>query len=108
MARTIQGVVSSDKPNKTIVIAVTVRKTHPIYKKQYSETTKYMAHDENNDARTGDLVIAKEIRPVSSRKSWALVEIVRKGSIAMQEAAKADEAADSAAAKSDEAKEVAA
>ncbi len=99
MARTMQGVVHSDKPDKTIVIAVTTRKTHPIYKKQYSETTKFMVHDEHNEAHAGDLVIVKETRPVSKRKSWSLVEIVKKGSLAEQQAAKDDAEADSVAAK---------
>lgn len=108
MARTMQGVVHSDKPDKTIVIAVTTRKTHPIYKKQYSETTKFMVHDENNEAHTGDLVIVKETRPISKRKAWALVEVVKKGSLAEQAAAQADAEADSAAAKESEKEEEAA
>ncbi len=94
MARTLQGVVHSDKPHKTIVVAVQTRKTHPIYKKQYSVTKKFMAHDEHNDAQTGDLVIIKERRPMSARKTWELVEIVKKGSLAEQQAAQADAAAD--------------
>lgn len=106
MARTMQGVVHSDKPDKTIVIAVTTRKTHPIYKKQYSETAKFMVHDENNEAQVGDLVIVKETRPVSKRKSWALVEIVKKGSLAVQKAAQADIEADSAVAKDEDQEEV--
>ena len=56
MARTIIGTVVSDKADKTIVLSTTTRKTHPIYKKQYSKTTKYIAHDEKNEARVGDRV----------------------------------------------------
>lgn len=76
MARTITGVVTSDKGDKTIVIAVHTRKTHPIYKKQYTVTTKFMAHDENNDAHTGDKVIIIETRPLSARKRFKLQKIV--------------------------------
>jgi hypothetical protein len=53
MAKTLTGIVSSSAADKTIVITVTTRKTHPIYKKQYTVTTKYMAHDENNDCKVG-------------------------------------------------------
>ena len=76
MARTITGVVASEKGDKTIVITVTTRKTHPIYKKQYSVTTKFMAHDEKNEAHIGDLVTIVETRPISKRKRFALKKIV--------------------------------
>lgn len=78
MARTIIGEVSSDKADKTIVLSVTVRKTHPIYKKQYSRTTKYIAHDEKNEAKVGDLVEVIETRPISKRKHFTLNRIVTK------------------------------
>lgn len=78
MARTIIGEVSSDKADKTIVLSVTVRKTHPIYKKQYSRTTKYIAHDEKNEAKVGDLVEVVETRPISKRKHFTLNRIVTK------------------------------
>lgn len=76
MARTIIGSVVSDKADKTIVLSVTVRKTHPLYKKQYSRSTKYMAHDENNEAKIGDLVEVVETRPISARKHFKLVRII--------------------------------
>lgn len=76
MARTITGVVVSDKADKTIVIAVHTRKTHPIYKKQYTVTTKFMAHDENNEAHAGDKVVIVETRPLSARKRFALQKVV--------------------------------
>lgn len=76
MARTITGTVSSDKGDKTIVISVTTRKTHPIYKKQYSVTTKFMAHDEKNEAREGDKVVIIETRPISRRKRFTLKKVV--------------------------------
>jgi small subunit ribosomal protein S17 len=76
MARTITGVVKSDKADKTIVIAVTTRKTHPIYKKQYSVTTTFMAHDEKNEAKEGDRVVIVETRPISKRKRFTLQKVV--------------------------------
>ncbi|MCA9345524.1 30S ribosomal protein S17 [Candidatus Saccharibacteria bacterium] len=76
MAHTITGRVSSDKTDKTIVVSVVTRKTHPIYKKQYSVTTKFMAHDEDNQAKEGDLVSITEHRPISKRKRWTLVSVL--------------------------------
>lgn len=81
MARTIVGTVVSDKADKTIVLSVTVRKTHPIYKKQYSRSTKYIAHDENNEARVGDKVEVVETRPISARKHLKLVKILDRAAI---------------------------
>lgn len=78
MARTFTGRVSSDKADKTIVVSVVTRKTHPIYKKQYSVTTKFMAHDEQNEAKQGDLVAISEHRPISAKKRWTLVKVVEK------------------------------
>lgn len=82
MARTIVGTVVSDKADKTIVLSVTVRKTHPLYKKQYSRSTKYIAHDEKNEAHVGDKVEVEETRPISKRKSLNLVKIISKAEIA--------------------------
>lgn len=81
MARTIVGTVVSDKADKTIVLSTTVRKTHPIYKKQYSRSTKYIAHDENNEARVGDLVEVTETRPISRRKNLKLTRVVERAEI---------------------------
>lgn len=81
MARTIIGTVVSDKADKTIVLALTERKTHPIYKKQYSRTVKYIAHDENNEAQIGDKVEVKEVRPISRRKHFTLVRVIEKAAI---------------------------
>ena len=78
MAKTLQGVVSSDKGDKTIVVTVTTRKTHPIYKKKYSFSKKFIAHDENNESREGDTVAIEECRPLSRHKSWRLVKIVQR------------------------------
>lgn len=85
MARTIVGTVVSDKADKTIVLSTTVRKTHPIYKKQYSRSTKYIAHDENNEARVGDLVEVTETRPISKRKTLKLTKIVERAEISEQD-----------------------
>ena len=79
MARTITGTVTSDKNDKTIVITVHTRKTHPLYRKQYSVSTKFMAHDEKNEAEVGDKVIITETRPHSARKRFALHQIVERG-----------------------------
>ncbi len=78
MARTITGLVSSDKTDKTIVVSVTTRKTHPIYKKQYSVTNKFMAHDDSNTAQEGDKVLISESRPLSAKKRWTLVKVIEK------------------------------
>lgn len=87
MAKTIQGVVSSNKGDKTIVVTVVSRKTHPIYKKQYAVTKKFMAHDEKNEAHEGDKVVIEETRPLSARKRHTLVTIVERAGIAYKEPA---------------------
>lgn len=94
MAKTIVGTVVSDKADKTIVLSVTVRKTHPIYKKQYSRSTKYIAHDEKNEARIGDLVEVTETRPISARKHFTLTNIVQKADIAADQSVEAVTAMD--------------
>jgi small subunit ribosomal protein S17 len=76
MAHTFTGEVYSAKGDKTITVAVRTRKTHPIYKKQYSVTKKFMAHDENNTAKEGDKVQIAECRPISAKKRFTLVKIV--------------------------------
>jgi small subunit ribosomal protein S17 len=78
MAKTITGIVSSDKTDKTIVVTVRTRKTHPLYRKQYTVSKKFMAHDENNDAKIGDKVAIIETRPLSARKRFTLDRILEK------------------------------
>jgi small subunit ribosomal protein S17 len=78
MARTITGIVKSDKADKTIVVVVRERKTHPIYRKQYTSSRNFMAHDEKNEAKKGDKVVIVETRPISARKRFALEKIVEK------------------------------
>jgi len=85
MARTITGRVVSDKADKTIVINVTTRKTHPLYKKQYTVNTKYMAHDDKNQAKVGDVVTVSETRPLSRRKNFTLTKIVERGGVRFEE-----------------------
>lgn len=81
MTRTITGIVSSDKIDKTIVVTVQTRKTHPIYKKQYSFSRKFMAHDGQNEAKLGDKVIISESRPLSARKRYTLDKVIEKAAI---------------------------
>lgn len=78
MPKTIIGTVSSDKTDKTIVVTVQTRKTHPLYRKQYTVSTKFMAHDENNEAHIGDKVAIVETRPLSARKRFKLDRIIEK------------------------------
>ena len=86
MARQMNGTVTSDKVDKTIVITVRVRRTHPLYKKQYTVNTKFMAHDETNQAKVGDLVTMSEIRPKSARKRFKLERIIERGGARFEEA----------------------
>ena len=78
MSKTIIGIVSSDKADKTIVVTVLTRKTHPIYRKQYTVSKKFMAHDEKNEAITGDKVAIVETKPLSKRKRFILDRIIEK------------------------------
>jgi len=78
MAKQLIGIVSSDKAEKTITVTVETRKTHPIYRKQYSVSTKFLAHDEKNEATTGDKVSIIETKPKSARKRFALLKIIEK------------------------------
>lgn len=72
------GTVQSDKMDKTITVRVETVKQHPLYKKTIKTSKKYKAHDENNEAKTGDIVKIMETRPLSKDKRWRLIEIVRK------------------------------
>jgi small subunit ribosomal protein S17 len=76
--KTKTGQVVSDKMEKTIVVAVESLVQHPLYKKRVRRTRKFQAHDESNDAHTGDLVRIAETRPISKNKRWRLLEIIRK------------------------------
>jgi len=72
-----QGVVVSDKMDKTIVVEVKRIKVHPLYKKRYWVNKKYKVHDEKNEAKINDWVIFEECRPLSKDKKWRLIEIIR-------------------------------
>ncbi len=72
------GRVVSNRMDKSITVAVDRQIKHPIYGKFITKTTKYMAHDENNDANIGDLVSIMETRPLSKRKRWRLIEVIEK------------------------------
>ncbi len=74
----LQGVVVSDKMDKTIVVEIVMRKLHPLYKKYLTRSKKVKAHDETNDAKTGDTVRVVETRPLSRDKRWRLAEIVER------------------------------
>ncbi|HOC95537.1 MAG TPA: 30S ribosomal protein S17 [Candidatus Cloacimonadota bacterium] len=73
-----QGVVVSDKSDKTIVVRVQRQYIHPLYKKTVRSHKKFMAHDEKNDAHEGDVVQIAEARPMSARKRWILHKIVER------------------------------
>ena len=77
--RILEGVVVSDKNDKTIVVKVERRLRHPVLKKTVRLSKKYHAHDEKNTAKTGDVVRIEETRPISKQKRWALLETVASG-----------------------------
>jgi small subunit ribosomal protein S17 len=79
--RILQGVVVSDKMEKTIVVQVTRRYRHPRYRKYVQERLRYKAHDENNDARMGDKVRITQTRPLSKQKRWRLSSIVERAPV---------------------------
>ncbi|MBI5357599.1 30S ribosomal protein S17 [Candidatus Saccharibacteria bacterium] len=85
MAKTITGTVSSIAGDKTIVITCQWRLTHPLYKKQYTVSSKYMAHDEKNECRVGDKVVISESRPLSARKRYVLNEIVDRATLTTED-----------------------
>ena len=76
--KTREGIVVSDKMDKTITVEVSNRVAHGIYSRVMSRTHKLKAHDENNSAGTGDRVLIMETRPISASKRWRLVQIIEK------------------------------
>jgi small subunit ribosomal protein S17 len=72
------GIVTSNKMEKSISVSVERKVKHPIYGKFLKKTTKFMAHDENNEAGIGDTVKIMETRPLSKNKCWRLIEIIEK------------------------------
>ncbi|WP_281884053.1 30S ribosomal protein S17 [Paenibacillus sp. YYML68] len=79
--KTQVGKVVSDKMDKTIVVAVETYKKHDLYHKRIKYTKKFKAHDENNEAKIGDVVEVMETRPLSKDKRWRLVKVVEKAVI---------------------------
>jgi small subunit ribosomal protein S17 len=73
-----QGLVVSDKMEKTIVVQVTTVKPHAEYKKVVRRTSRLKAHDENNEARIGDTVLVRECRPLSRDKTWRLIKVLQR------------------------------
>ena len=76
--RSIVGIVTSNKMDKTIVVKVEESRRHPLYGKSQKISKKFMAHDENNECSIGDKVKIMETRPLSKSKRWRLVEVVEK------------------------------
>ncbi|WP_027339531.1 30S ribosomal protein S17 [Halonatronum saccharophilum] len=72
------GIVVSDKMDKTVVVAVERKTQHPLYKRVITRTSKFKAHDENNECKEGDKVKIVETRPLSKQKNWKIKEIIRK------------------------------
>ena len=77
----VQGVVISDKMQKSVVVSSERRVQHSVYGKTQKRTSTFVAHDENNDAKVGDTVVIAESRPLSKRKRWALVRVVTRAQV---------------------------
>jgi len=76
--RTIQGVVISNKMDKSIVVMIERRVKHPMYGKYITRSTKLKAHDEANVCNEGDVVTIREVAPISKSKNWTLVDVITK------------------------------
>lgn len=76
--RVMEGRVVSNKADKTITVLVESRVMHPLYKKFFKRSKKYLAHDETNVCNVGDLVVIEECRPLSARKCWTVIETKEK------------------------------
>lgn len=85
MAKTYTGIVASNKGNKTIIVTILSRKTHPVYKKQYPASKRFMAHDESNQAKMGDKVVIAETKPISAKKKHILLSILERAVIRHEE-----------------------
>jgi small subunit ribosomal protein S17 len=80
--KTRTGRVISDKMEKTVIVAVDTPWRHPIYKKAVRRVVKYYAHDEKKQAKTGDMVLIEEMRPLSKTKRWRIARIIISGEVA--------------------------
>ena len=81
-ARILQGVVVSDKMDKTVVVNVARRKQHPLYRKVINRSRRFKAHDAANECNVGDVVRILETRPISRDKRWRVIEILERGDVA--------------------------
>ena len=81
-ARILQGVVVSDKMDKTVVVTVARRKQHPLYRKVINRSKRFKAHDAANECNIGDVVRILETSPISKDKSWRVIEILERGDVA--------------------------
>ena len=79
--RILQGVVVSDKTDKTVVVKVERRFTHPVLKKTVRRTKNYQAHDETNQYKVGDVVSIEESKPISKTKNWVATRLVQKAAL---------------------------
>jgi len=77
-SRTLKGVVTSDKMERTVVVTVTRDKKHPLYHKYFKQSVKFKAHDQDNEYKEGDEVVIQETRPMSKDKRWRVVGLVKK------------------------------
>jgi len=77
-ARTLSGTIVSDKMDKTVTVLIERRVKHAVYGKFMTKSTKIKAHDENNDARMGDMVTIAECAPISRHKAWRLVDVIER------------------------------
>ena len=88
--KTMTGVVVSNKMDKTIVVRVERRFSHPVFKKVVKTTKKYKVHDEKNECLEGDFILVQETRPLSKQKRWRLLDVItRKNSLENEKVAQA-------------------
>jgi len=85
------GVVTSNKMNKTVVVAVERLVPHPMYRRTFKKTSTFMAHDEENQCQIGDRVRIVESRPISKQKHWRVTEIIQRP-VAYEDASEAEQA----------------
>ena len=90
--RQLTGVVVSDKMQKTRVVEITRLKKHAMYEKFYKVSTRFKAHDEDNQYKTGDVVIIQEARPLSRGKRWRIIKLVEKSKVSEKSNEPANEA----------------
>lgn len=81
MTRTMTGTIVSNSMDKTVAVEVEKVKMHPVYRKRYTVTHKFLAHDEDNHGSVGDTVVIEETQPLSRRKRWRIKEITERAQI---------------------------